>query len=178
MHDVNGTYAKLATGLLGNEFFNKTFEVTEAKLLYDTGVQGWEIADEAKVNDESSYFVLQYTGDAIEDKYELSEYLGATALDNVRANGALMQLVSVFDIKTLRTAINADSPELDTKAGITTKSLINKNGYAAIRYLYPDRGGVDTNNSASVQQLSGRYMVPKRVGNTHWPLRAVRISAR
>lgn len=164
VHDVNGTYAKLATGLLGNEFFNKTFEVTEAKLLYDTGVQGWEIADEAKVNDESSYFVLQYTGDAIEEKYELSEYLGATALDNVRANGALMQLVSVFDIKTLRTAINAASPELDTKAGITTKSLINKNGFAAIRYLYPDRGGVDTNNSASVQQLSGRYMVPKRVG--------------
>ena len=155
--DVYGTYAKLATGLLGTEFLSKEFKVTEAVLLYDTGIQGWSLLEDAK-NRES--FALQYVEDGGK-QFEFTNYIGASTLSNVPANGALLTTGQNFSEQQLRKTIG-NTVKDDTKMELGTSNVIVASS-GSTRYLYPDRCGVDAHNSTLVSQLSGKYLTPKKV---------------
>lgn len=155
--DVYGTYAKLATGLLGTEFLGKEFKVTEAVLLYDTGIQGWSLLEDPN-NRES--FALQYVEDGGK-QFEFTNYIGASTLSNVPANGALLTTGQNFSEQQLRQTIG-NTVKDDTKMALGTLNVIVASS-GSTRYLYPDRCGVDAHNSTLVSQLSGRYLTPKKV---------------
>lgn len=155
--DVYGTYAKLATGLLGTEFLGKEFKVTEAVLLYDTGIQGWSLL--ADPNNRAG-FALQYVEDGGK-QFEFTNYIGASSLSNVPANGALLTTGQNFSEQQLRQTIG-NTVKDDTKMALGTSNVIVASS-GSTRYLYPDRCGVDAHNSTLVSQLSGRYLTPKKV---------------
>ena len=151
--DVDGTYAKLATGLLGEGFLNKSFVVNKAVLLYDTGIQGWNILEDA---DNRKSFALQYVENT-DTEFGFTNYIGATSLSGVPANGAL--LATVYNLQdTIK-----EKPEDDTKLALITTNPFLKNSGSSGRYLYPDRYGVDAHNSTMLSQLSGKYLTPKKV---------------
>ena len=153
-------YVKLATGLLGSEYLGKNFTVTEAELLYDTGVQGWSILERS-----DALFALQYKNSSTNlTNFTPSNYAGATALADTPANGALLSLNdNSFSLTKLRGVI-ASSRENDAKLPL---AVYNRVTTADVywRYLYPTRLGVDVGNSTNVSQLSGQYLVPKQVGS-------------
>ena len=99
--DVDGTYAKLATGLLGEGFLNKSFEVNRAVLLYDTGIQGWSILEDA---DNRKSFALQYVENT-DTEFGFTNYIGATSLSGVPANGALLATPDAFKVDKLQDTI-------------------------------------------------------------------------
>lgn len=156
--DVDGTYAKLATGLLGEGFLNKSFVVNRAVLLYDTGVQGWSILEDA---DNRKSFALQYVENT-DTEFGFTNYIGATSLSGVPANGALLATPDAFAVDKLQDTIKA-KPEDDTKLALITTNPFLKNSGSSGRYLYPDRYGVDAHNSTMLSQLSGKYLTPKKV---------------
>ena len=156
--DVDGTYAKLATGLLGEGFLNKSFEVNRAVLLYDTGIQGWSILEDA---DNRKSFALQYVENT-DTEFGFTNYIGATSLSGVPANGALLATPDAFTVDKLQDTIKA-KPEDDTKLALITTNPFLKNSGSSGRYLYPDRYGVDAHNSTMLSQLSGKYLTPKKV---------------
>ena len=156
--DVDGTYAKLATGLLGEGFLNKSFEVNRAVLLYDTGIQGWSILEDA---DNRKSFALQYVENT-DTEFGFTNYIGATSLSGVPANGALLATPDAFTVYNLQDTIKA-KPEDDTKLALITTNPFLKNSGSSGRYLYPDRYGVDAHNSTMLSQLSGKYLTPKKV---------------
>lgn len=155
--DVYGTYAKLATGLLGTEFLGKEFKVTEAVLLYDTGIQGWSLLEDPN---NRAGFALQYVEDGGK-QFEFTNYIGASSLSNVPANGALLTTGQDFSEQQLRQTIG-NTVKDDTKMALGTSNVIVASS-GSTRYLYPDRCGVDAHNSTLVSQLSGRYLTPKKV---------------
>lgn len=158
--DVTGTYAKLATGLLGTEYLGKDFTVTNAVLLYDTGEQGWGILEQPS----SDGFALQYTNrsDAL-DQFEFSNYIGVSGASGPPANGALLSFTgNSFSVSALQDTIKTET-DADSKLPLTTQNKITQS--YSTRYLYPARMGVDAHNSLSVAQLSGQYLVPKKVGS-------------
>lgn len=158
--EVGTKYVKLATGLLGTEYLGKEFVVTEAAMLYDTGVQGWQIPEQS-----GNRFALQYKNNSNSpEEFSASDYIGATSLDNAPANGALLALgnSTSFSCAKLRSAI-AKKADDDAKITLSTYNLVTPtNGY--YRYLYPTRMGVDASNSMSLSQLSEQYLVPKEIG--------------
>lgn len=156
--DVDGTYAKLATGLLGEGFLNKSFEVNRAVLLYDTGIQGWSILEDA---DNKKSFALQYVENT-DTEFGFTNYIGATSLSGVPANGALLATPDAFKVEKLQDTIK-EKPEDDTKLALITTNPFLKNSGSSGRYLYPDRYGVDAHNSTMLSQLSGKYLTPKKV---------------
>lgn len=156
--DVDGTYAKLATGLLGEGFLNKSFEVNRAVLLYDTGIQGWSILEDA---DNRKSFALQYVENT-DTEFGFTNYIGATSLSGVPANGALLATPDAFTVYKLQDTIK-EKPEDDTKLALITTNPFLKNSGSSGRYLYPDRYGVDAHNSTMLSQLSGKYLTPKKV---------------
>ena len=155
--DVYGTYAKLATGLLGTEFLGKEFKVTEAVLLYDTGIQGWSLLEDPN---NRAGFALQYVEDGGK-QFEFTNYIGASSLSNVPANGALLTTGQSFSEQQLRQTIG-NTVKDDTKMALGTSNVIVASS-GSTRYLYPDRCGVDAHNSTLVSQMSGRYLTPKKV---------------
>lgn len=156
--DVDGTYAKLATGLLGEGFLNKSFVVNRAVLLYDTGVQGWSLLEDP---DNRKSFALQYVENT-DTEFGFTNYIGATSLSGVPANGALLATPDAFTVDKLQDTIKA-KPEDDTKLALITTNPFLKNSGSSGRYLYPDRYGVDAHNSTMLSQLSGKYLTPKKV---------------
>ena len=156
--DVDGTYAKLATGLLGEGFLNKSFEVNRAVLLYDTGIQGWSILEDT---DNRKSFALQYVENT-DTEFGFTNYIGATSLSGVPANGALLATPDAFTVYKLQDTIK-EKPEDDTKLALITTNPFLKNSGSSGRYLYPDRYGVDAHNSTMLSQLSGKYLTPKKV---------------
>ena len=156
--DVDGTYAKLATGLLGEGFLNKSFEVNRAVLLYDTGIQGWSILEDA---DNKKSFALQYVENT-DTEFGFTNYIGANSLSGVPANGALLATPDAFTVYNLQDTIKA-KPKEDTKLALITTNPFLKNSGSSGRYLYPDRYGVDAHNSTMLSQLSGKYLTPKKV---------------
>lgn len=165
--DVKGTYARLTTGLLGTAFLNKEFEVT-ARMLYDTGVQGWDVLEnEGKRKDG---FALQYINDATSrELFGFSAYIGASNSTTIPGNGALLNLTSTstgFETQNLRNLI-ASELEDDDKYSLYTSSKVGN--ASALRYLYPTRMGVDVHNSLNVENLSGQYIVPKQIAD--YPLK-------
>lgn len=156
--DVDGTYAKLATGLLGEGFLNKSFVVNKAVLLYDTGIQGWSILEDA---DNRKSFALQYVENT-DTEFGFTNYIGATSLSGVPANGALLATPDAFTVYNLQDTIKA-KPEDDNKLALITTNPFLKNSGSSGRYLYPDRYGVDAHNSTMLSQLSGKYLTPKKV---------------
>lgn len=150
-------YVRLATGLLGSEYLQKDFVVTGAKMLYDTGVQGWNVLERS-----STHFALQYKNSAnAPEVFTPSNYIGASTLDSSPANGALLSLGSTFSASQLRGVIAA-SALTDTKLVLHSYNDITANTWY-YRYLYPTQLGVDAGNSQNVSQLSGQYLVPKEV---------------
>lgn len=156
--DVDGTYAKLATGLLGEGFLNKSFVVNRAVLLYDTGVQGWSLLEDA---DNRKSFALQYVENT-DTEFGFTNYIGATSLSGVPANGALLATPDAFTVDKLQDTIKAKTED-DTKLALITTNPFLKNSGSSGRYLYPDRYGVDAHNSTMLSQLSGKYLTPKKV---------------
>ncbi len=157
--EAGNKYVKLATGLLGTEYLGKNFEVTEATMFYDTGVLGWNILEQ-----QGTYFAMQYKNSSnAPEEFLPSNYIGATTLENVPANGALLSLGSSvsFSASRLRSVIGSDSSS-DTKLTLYLYNQVTTaNVYA--RYLYPTRMGVDAGNGANVSILSGQYLVPKQL---------------
>ena len=165
--DVKGTYARLTTGLLGTKFLNEEFEVT-ARMLYDTGVQGWDVLEnEGKRKDG---FALQYINDATSrELFGFSAYIGASNSTTIPGNGALLNLTSTstgFNTENLRNLI-ASETEKDGKYSLYTSNRVGN--ASALRYLYPTRMGVDVHNSLNVENLSGQYIVPKQIAD--YPLK-------
>ena len=157
--DVKGTYfGKLVTGDLGQDYLGKPFTLEKAELLYDTGIQGWNIAEAEKE------FTIQYTNEKnIADSFEFSRYMGASNNNQIFANGALMQLSSSgnFTLDKLRSCVGATEKE-DSKLTLSLYRPIA--GNHAVYYLYPDRMGVDVDTSNMSGQYSGEYAVPKHLG--------------
>ena len=157
--DVKGTYfGKLVTGDLGQKYLDKKFTLEKAELLYDTGIQGWNIAAAEKE------FTIQYTNEKnIADAFEFSRYMGASNNNQIFANGALMQLSSSgnFTLDKLRNCVGATEKE-DSKLTLSLYRPIA--GNHAVYYLYPDRMGVDVDTSNMSGRYSGEYAVPKHLG--------------
>ena len=157
--DVKGTYfGKLVTGDLGQDYLGKPFTLEKAELLYDTGIQGWNIAAAEKE------FTIQYTNEKnIADAFEFSRYMGASNNNQIFANGALMQLSSSgnFTLDKLRSCVGATEKE-DSKLTLSLYRPIA--GNYAVYYLYPDRMGVDVDTSNMSGRYSGEYAVPKHLG--------------
>lgn len=157
--DVKGTYfGKLVTGDLGQDYLGKPFTLEKAELLYDTGIQGWNIAEAEKE------FTIQYTNEKnIADAFEFSRYMGASNNNQIFANGALMQLSSSgnFKLDKLRSCVGATEKE-DSKLTLSLYRPIA--GNHAVYYLYPDRMGVDVDTSNMSGRYSGEYAVPKHLG--------------
>lgn len=157
--DVKGTYfGKLVTGDLGQDYLGKPFTLEKAELLYDTGIQGWNIAEAEKE------FTIQYTNEKnIADSFEFSRYMGASNNNQIFANGALMQLSSSgnFTLDKLRSCVG-DTEKVDSKLTLSLYRPIA--GNHAVYYLYPDRMGVDVDTSNMSGQYSGEYAVPKHLG--------------
>ena len=154
-------FVRIATGLLGTDYLGKEFEVVNAELLYDTGVMGWNILEQA-----GAYFALQYKNSAnAPEEFLPSNYIGASTLENVPANGALLSLGSGRSLASsqLRSVIGSDSSS-DTKLAVSLYNQVTTaNTY--VRYLYPTRMGIDAGNGANVSQLSGQYLVPKQLAS-------------
>ena len=157
--DVKGTYfGKLVTGDLGQKYLGKKFTLEKAELLYDTGIQGWNIAAAEKE------FTIQYTNEKnIADAFEFSRYMGASNNNQIFANGALMQLSSSgnFTLDKLRSCVGA-TEKADSKLTLSLYRPIA--GNHAVYYLYPDRMGVDVDTSNMSGRYSGEYAVPKHLG--------------
>lgn len=157
--DVKGTYfGKLVTGDLGQKYLGKKFTLEKAELLYDTGIQGWNIAAAEKE------FTIQYTNEKnIADAFEFSRYMGASNNNQIFANGALMQLSSSgnFTLDKLRSCVGA-TEKVDSKLTFSLYRPIA--GNHAVYYLYPDRMGVDVDTSNMSGRYSGEYAVPKHLG--------------
>mgnify|MGYP002678187651 CR=1 FL=1 len=157
--DVKGTYfGKLVTGDLGQDYLGKQFTLEKAELLYDTGIQGWNIAATEKE------FTVQYTNEKnIADAFEFSRYMGASNNNQIFANGALMQLSSSgnFTLDKLRNCVSATEKD-DSKLTFSLYRPIA--GNHAVYYLYPDRMGVDVDTSNMSGRYSGEYAVPKHLG--------------
>lgn len=157
--DVKGTYfGKLVTGDLGQDYLGKQFTLEKAELLYDTGIQGWNIAATEKE------FTVQYTNEKnIADAFEFSRYMGASNNNQIFANGALMQLSSSgnFTLDKLRNCVSATEKD-DSKLTFSLYRPIA--GNHAVYYLYPDRMGVDVDTSNMNGRYSGEYAVPKHLG--------------
>ena len=157
--DVKGTYfGKLVTGDLGQDYLGKQFTLEKAELLYDTGIQGWNIAAAEKE------FTIQYTNEKnIADSFEFSRYMGASNNNQIFANGALMQLSSSgnFTLDKLRSCVGA-TEKVDSKLTLSLYRPIA--GNHAVYYLYPDRMGVDVDTSNMSGRYSGEYAVPKHLG--------------
>ena len=157
--DVKGTYfGKLVTGDLGQDYLGKQFTLEKAELLYDTGIQGWNIAEA------EPEFTIQYTNEKnIADAFEFSRYMGASNNNQIFANGALMQLSSSgnFKLDKLRSCVGATEKE-DSKLTLSLYRPIA--GNHAVYYLYPDRMGVDVDTSNMSGRYSGEYAVPKHLG--------------
>lgn len=157
--DVKGTYfGKLVTGDLGQKYLGKKFTLEKAELLYDTGIQGWNIAAAEKE------FTIQYTNEKnIADAFEFSRYMGASNNNQIFANGALMQLSSSgnFTLDKLRSCVGA-TEKVDSKLTLSLYRPIA--GNHAVYYLYPDRMGVDVDTSNMSGRYSGEYAVPKHLG--------------
>lgn len=157
--DVKGTYfGKLVTGDLGQKYLDKKFTLEKAELLYDTGIQGWNIAAAEKE------FTIQYTNEKnIADAFEFSRYMGASNNNQIFANGALMQLSSSgnFTLEKLRSCVGA-TEKVDSKLTLSLYRPIA--GNHAVYYLYPDRMGVDVDTSNMSGRYSGEYAVPKHLG--------------
>ncbi len=162
--DVYGAYVQLATGLLGTEFLGKEFNI-EAVLLYDTGQQGWDILQEESLRADG--FALQYTNSKTssgeEGIFGFDSYIGASASTKIPANGGLLKISGSgsFDAASLRNSISQTNSAGDSKY---TLNIINRTTTSGnTRYLYPDRMGVDSHNSTNIQNLSGQYIVPKKI---------------
>ena len=157
--DVKGTYfGKLVTGDLGQDYLGKQFTLEKAELLYDTGIQGWNIAAA------DPEFTIQYTNEKnIADSFEFSRYMGASNNNQIFANGALMQLSSSshFTLDNLRSCVGA-TEKVDSKLTLSLYRPIA--GNHAVYYLYPDRMGVDVDTSNMSGRYSGEYAVPKHLG--------------
>lgn len=154
--DVSGIYARLATGLLGSEYIGKTFTVT-ADILYDTGRQGWQIAEQSG----ATGFALQFTNDSTDPTtFGFSNYLGASNSGYIPGNGALLTTGN-FSAESLRALIGSKEDQ-DSKLPFSARNLISES--PIIRYLYPDRMGVDVDNSSKIESRSESYAVPKEIG--------------
>lgn len=94
-------------------------------------------------------------------QFEFTNYIGASSLSNVPANGALLTTGQDFSEQQLRQTIG-NTVKDDTKMALGTSNVIVASS-GSTRYLYPDRCGVDAHNSTLVSQLSGRYLTPKKV---------------
>ncbi len=178
------TYARLATGLLGSEFIGRTFEVTEALLIYDTGVQGWSLAELSDKNSVSysdslwysSYYEDKNDGDKVlapyliqftnavgtDASFTFSNYITSYSTAEIPANGAalLPSDSDTFSLANLRNTVNLSDAELDAKTRIWFYHIIT--GVGTTRYLYASHFGVDTHTERSMENMSGRYAVPKQ----------------
>lgn len=158
---TGGIYARLATGLLGDDFVNKVFDV-KASILYDTGDQGWSLA----AQNDNSFIGLQYAGTAetpaLGDYYVINSK-GATATSSSPKNG-LMTVLTKGALTTIRVNALID-PEKNSEA-VSTISFQQyyaqgKSG-GINRYLRATHSGVDQSSSPSA--LTGSFLTVKAVG--------------
>lgn len=152
--DVAGTYyAKMVTGDLGQKYLGKSFTLTKAELLYDSGTQGWNVAE---TDDE---YTIQYINEKnIADSFAFSRYVGASNNNHIFANGALLQ--GRMTLSDLRKTVGS-TEENDSKYTLSLKRPIG--GTYLVYYNYPDHMGVDMDNSNMAGKYSGEYAVPKHI---------------
>lgn len=153
---INNVYGLVTTGALGNDFVGKTFEVVDAKLLFDNGMQGWSLVEK----DGEKGVLLQYINSGTGTDFGLSNYVGASVSGDITANQALLKVTGVTP-EGIRNTINPADFELDSKMKLNYQGLMNTG--SNVLYLYPDRMGVDASSMSSVTSLSGKYLTPKQV---------------
>ena len=156
--DVTGTYyAKLVTGDLGQKYLGKEFTLKKAELLYDSGMQGWHIMET------DQEFAIQYINEKnLANSFAFSRYIGAANNNQIFGNGALLRLSDSgsFQLDMLRNCVG-DSEKDDHKYTLSMRRPITWTGM--IYYLFPDRMGVDMDNSNMSGRYSGEYAVPKHL---------------
>ena len=156
--DVTGTYyAKLVTGDLGQKYLGKEFTLKKAELLYDSGMQGWHIMET------DQEFAIQYINEKnLANSFAFSRYIGAANNNQIFGNGALLRLSDSgsFQLDMLRNCVG-DSEKDDHKYTLSMRRPITWTGM--IYYLFPNRMGVDMDNSNMSGRYSGEYAVPKHL---------------
>lgn len=146
--DANGPYAKIATGLLA-DLVGKEFKM-DAAILYDTGEQGWSMADAA-----NAQVALQFISNS-HGEFGMDTYVSAVSGgQSSTPSGALGNLN--IRLSEIRNAMNETS-----RARLTT--TFTENGSGKTYYVYPGRYGIDAGSGSLRVDATGRYFVPKGVG--------------
>lgn len=159
-------YAKLASGQLGSDCLDRTFTLSTAELLYDTGRQGWNVAVT-----QPSFALQNINSESAKDKFAFGSYLGASDNSDIPGNNALLEKYSnaAFELNALRNVVGATEKD-DAKLTFSFSSKMR--GYNDSRFLFPDHMGVDADINALVTQHRGVYIVPKEIGAAKLPLSA------
>lgn len=156
-YELGKIAATVLSGELGNEYLGQEFEVTSAKLYYDTGRQGWrEEITEAKP------FALQYINDG-QGEFGFSSYVDTINSVNIPANGGMLNPVSMSLPNKLQATVGTGKlKENDKKQHISLTNTVDRGPFYT--YLYPSAMGVDASTSEPIRTLSERYIVPKEIG--------------
>ncbi len=159
-------FFRVPTGDLGTEYLHKDYTVTNAKLYYDGGGQGWSLADT------SSKMVLVNNRSAS----GFGSYVGSTE-PNIAASGGVrtFTITSESEVQgaTLTEAlrntinqgdsVNAPDPKKDAKVRALRDGVL-ENDSGSYSYLYPTAAGVNSgSDSATTSLTSNSYSVPKSV---------------
>ena len=165
---VNGKpYAELATGRIAN-LVGKTVYYS-GKLLYDNGDQGWKL-----VEGDDARFAIQAvngTGEESETFAFSSYFTAATGGTSKSPSGALSKHGTTSGSKLSLSRLYNSLSDLDNPQKVygVTQYLSSASGSGLGRYYYIDQKGMDVSADASIELLTGRYVVPKGCGEIAIP---------
>jgi len=162
-NDIGGNYyAILSTALLGTEFLNRDITI-ETEILYDTGSQGWALAEND--NSESGFIALQMSNDSQGVPGFSSYFVYSSTTGHTTTSGSPSGGLSKITTANIRRTMQAlyDKPEESANVGFENWGLTRKESSHS-RYFRPTHHGID--GSTSSIHASGRIFSIKEVGST------------
>lgn len=161
---TNGVHARILYSTFQTEFGTKAFNLESARLLYDTGRQGWGPAD-TNAWGADVQLAYQYTNASTTDgtvgDFGFAGYLGGKDISQVPASGALLTSRG-FNLKNLRQTVES-TRTANEQTYYTTYRTITA-AYANGIRVYPDEKGMSAGNTEFASETRTRYVVPKVVG--------------
>lgn len=156
---TQSSYAKLSTGMLGMDFLQKRFHV-DAEIWYDTGDQGWSIADTV---DSTGFLALQFATD-VDGMPSLNDYFVVNANKATTTSkspiGGLLSMPGADGQLVSRLRGLAGNPDQSVAAQFRFWYMA-ETGASFSRYLRPTHYGIDSSSSAT--NASGRTVAVKKV---------------
>lgn len=149
--------AAISVGKLGSKYEQQKITINSIELIYDSGLQGWQYA-------EDTYFAFQFTDDG-KGHAGYSGYLsdGSATSELLPASRAMRKVEDPMELADLRKTLKTN-PKQDEKTYMSTRAWLFTETNSG-HYMYPTANGVDVSGTSPVEFLSGQRRIPKKLSS-------------